>query len=98
MDMSFETRRWNASQTAGGSIARVSDVVLISAGALVAALVLPATGSDQSSELAIVALSATFALVLFPAFGVCQAPLGRTKFRTAILTVLAWLKPGGKTP
>ncbi|KVM86172.1 undecaprenyl-phosphate glucose phosphotransferase [Burkholderia stagnalis] len=91
MDMSFEARRWNASQTTGGSIARVSDVVLISAGALVAALVFPATGSDQSSELAIVALSATFALVLFPAFGVCQAPLGRSKCRTAVLTVLAWL-------
>lgn len=91
MDTSFEVRHTQVSPIAGGSIARASDVALISIGALAAALVLPDTGIDRSPELTAVACAATFALVLFPAFGIYRRPPGRSKRRAAILTVLAWL-------
>ncbi len=95
MDTPFEIRQAHESPVAGGSLARVSDVALISIGALAAALVLPDTGTDRSPELAAVACAATFALMLFPAFGIYRMPDGRTKRRAAILTVLAWLLAQG---
>ncbi|KVL37819.1 undecaprenyl-phosphate glucose phosphotransferase [Burkholderia sp. MSMB1835] len=91
MDTSFEGRRWQASQNAGGSIARASDVVLISAGALVAALALPEPDTGGAAELANVACAATFALVLFPAFRLNHLSLGRSTYRTAAVTAFAWL-------
>ncbi|KVZ76993.1 undecaprenyl-phosphate glucose phosphotransferase [Burkholderia ubonensis] len=91
MDTSFEGRRWHASQNAGGSIARASDVVLISAGALVAALALPEPDTGGAAELANVACAATFALMLFPAFRLNHLSPGRSKYRAAAVTSFAWL-------
>ncbi|KGB92490.1 MULTISPECIES: undecaprenyl-phosphate glucose phosphotransferase [Burkholderia] len=91
MDTSFEGRRWQASQNAGGSIARASDVVLISAGALVAALALPEPDTGGAAELANVACAATFALVLFPAFRLNHLSPGHSTYRTAAVTAFAWL-------
>ncbi|WP_193101612.1 undecaprenyl-phosphate glucose phosphotransferase [Burkholderia sp. Z1] len=91
MDTSFEVRHTQVSPIAGGSIARASDVALISIGALAAALVLPDTRIDRSPELTAVACAATFALVLFPAFGIYRIPRGRSKRRATVLTALAWL-------
>ncbi|QTD93214.1 undecaprenyl-phosphate glucose phosphotransferase [Burkholderia anthina] len=91
MDTSFEVRRGRAPQNAGGSIARASDVVLISACALAATLVLPAPESGGAAELANVACAATFALILFPAFRLYHAQPGQSKYRAAAVTVFAWL-------
>ncbi|RQR26807.1 undecaprenyl-phosphate glucose phosphotransferase [Burkholderia sp. Bp9143] len=91
MDTSFEARRGHASQNAGGAIARVSDVVLISAGALAATLVSPVPEHGGAAELANVACAATFALMLFPAFRLYHVPAGRSKYRAAAVTAFAWL-------
>ncbi|WP_269501777.1 undecaprenyl-phosphate glucose phosphotransferase [Burkholderia sp. IMCC1007] len=91
MDTSFEARRAPAPQNAGGSIARVSDVVLISAGALAAALILPASKAGAAPELANVASAATFALMLFPVFRLYHAQPARSKYRTAAVTAFTWL-------
>ena len=91
MDTSFEAGRAHAAQNAGGSIARASDVVLISAGALAAALVLPIPAPGGAAELANVACAATFALMLFPAFGLYRTSPGQSKRRAAAVTAFAWL-------
>lgn len=91
MDTSFKVRRESASQIAGGSRARAADVVLISIGALIAALALADAEADRASELATVAYAAAFALVPFPAFRLYDASPGRSKRRVARVTALAWL-------
>ncbi|WP_175718582.1 undecaprenyl-phosphate glucose phosphotransferase [Burkholderia anthina] len=91
MDTSFEVRRAGAPQNTGGSIARASDVVLISAGALATTLVLPAPDAGAAPELANVACAATFALLLFPAFRLYHARPGQSKYRAAAVTAFAWL-------
>ncbi len=89
--MFFEARRGHASRHPVGALARASDVVLISAGALVATLVFPASESGGAAELANVTCAATFALLLFPAFPLYPAPCGRSKYRAAAVTAFAWL-------
>ena len=91
MDTSFEPRHAHAARAAGGLIARIADVALISFGALAAALVLPGTNVDRSSELAAVACAATFALMLFPALRLYHAPARPARHRTALLIAFAWL-------
>ena len=91
MDTSFEPRHAHAARAAGGLIARIADVALISFGALAAALVLPGTDVDRSSELAAVACAATFALMLFPALRLYHAPARPARHRTALLIAFAWL-------
>ncbi|UEP30182.1 MULTISPECIES: undecaprenyl-phosphate glucose phosphotransferase [unclassified Burkholderia] len=91
MDISFEPRYAHAARAAGGLIARIADVALISFGALAAALVLPGPDGDPLSELAAVACAATFALMLFPAFRLYHAPAHTPTHRTALLTAFAWL-------
>ncbi|CAB3750131.1 undecaprenyl-phosphate glucose phosphotransferase [Burkholderia puraquae] len=91
MDTSFEVRRARAPLNAGGSIARASDVVLISACALVATWVLPAPEGGGAAELANVACAAAFALMLFPAFHLYHVQPHQSKYRAAAVTAFAWL-------
>jgi Undecaprenyl-phosphate glucose phosphotransferase len=91
MDSSFDARHAHALPAAGGLVTRITDVALISAGALAAALAFPGPDGGRSSELTAVASAATFALVLFPAFRLYHSPSYHRKLRAALLTAFAWL-------
>ncbi|WP_321958987.1 undecaprenyl-phosphate glucose phosphotransferase [Burkholderia cenocepacia] len=80
----------HARSAAEGLVARTTDVALIALSALAAAPALPDDNRLLAPEAAIVACAATFALVLFPAFGIYRMPPDRPAPRVAIRTCLAW--------
>ncbi|KAG8150027.1 undecaprenyl-phosphate glucose phosphotransferase [Burkholderia catarinensis] len=83
--------RWaSAPSAAAGLLARLSDVALIAFSALGVAMVLPGNGDPASAEAALVASAATFAMVLFPAFGAYRATRDHSAFGLAIRTCVAW--------
>nr|WP_311767738.1 undecaprenyl-phosphate glucose phosphotransferase [Burkholderia sp. Bp8963] len=69
----------------------MSDVTLIALSALVTTMVLPHGGGHPSAEVALVASAATFAMVLFPTFGVYRATRNRSKYSVAGRTCIAWI-------
>ncbi|MCU9952961.1 undecaprenyl-phosphate glucose phosphotransferase [Burkholderia sp. BKH01] len=91
MHTALEERHSAAPPAVHGLLARIVDITLIAVGAAVAAWFFPGNGVDPSNGVAIVASTAAFAMVLFPAFGVARTPHHRAKYRVAILTVAAWL-------
>ncbi|MGS0895670.1 undecaprenyl-phosphate glucose phosphotransferase [Burkholderia stagnalis] len=91
MHTALEERRSVAPPAVHGLLARIVDITLIAVGAAVAVWLLPGDGVDPSNGVAMVASTAAFALILFPAFGVARTPHHHAKCRVAILTVVAWL-------
>ena len=65
-------------------LARVFDVTMIVAGALVASQIRFDDISQRSFYLAFVAFAAAFSLAVFPAFGVYQSWRGRSKSSTGV--------------
>ncbi|MGZ2748858.1 undecaprenyl-phosphate glucose phosphotransferase [Burkholderia stagnalis] len=90
MHTANEPCRADARSAATGLFARTSDVAVIALSALAAAPVLPEGNQFLAHSVALVACATTFALVLFPAFGIYRAPRDRSAQRIALLTCLAW--------
>ncbi|MBN3786708.1 undecaprenyl-phosphate glucose phosphotransferase [Burkholderia sp. Ac-20353] len=84
-------RRARTPSAAAGLLARMSDVTLIAFSALVTTMVLPHGGDHPSAEVALVASAATFAMVLFPTFGVYRTTRDRSKYSVAGRTCIAWI-------
>ncbi|WP_026044310.1 undecaprenyl-phosphate glucose phosphotransferase [Burkholderia stagnalis] len=90
MHTANEPCRADARSAATGLVARTSDVAVIALSALAAAPVLPEGNQFLAPAVAIVACAATFALVLFPAFGIYRTPHDWSAQRIAIRTCIAW--------
>ncbi|WP_244105948.1 undecaprenyl-phosphate glucose phosphotransferase [Burkholderia ambifaria] len=91
MHTALEQQRAAAPSAIHGLLTRIADITLIAVGAAAAAWFFPGEGIDPSDNVAIVASTAAFAMVLFPTFGVARTPCHCPTYRIAFVTVLAWL-------
>ncbi|RQR92542.1 MULTISPECIES: undecaprenyl-phosphate glucose phosphotransferase [unclassified Burkholderia] len=91
MHTALEQQRAAAPSAIHGFLTRIVDITLIALGAAAAAWFSPGDGIDPSDNVAIVASTAVFAMILFPAFGVARIPRDRATGRIVFLTVSAWL-------
>ncbi len=91
MHTALEQQHAAAPSAIHGFLTRIVDITMIALGAAAAAWFSPGDGIDPSDNMAIVASTAVFAMILFPAFGVARIPRDRATCRIVFLTVSAWL-------
>jgi len=91
MQTELEERRAGASSAAAGLLARMSDIGLIALSALWTTMVLTRSSGHPTAEASLVASATTFAMMLFPVFGVYQAKSNRSKYGVAANTCIAWI-------
>ncbi|WP_247873539.1 hypothetical protein [Burkholderia sp. LS-044] len=91
MHTALEQQHAAAPSAIHGFLTRIVDITMIALGTAAAAWFSPGDGIDPSDNVAIVASTAVFAMILFPAFGVARIPRDRATCRIVFLTVSAWL-------